>query len=320
MSNPLITIIIPIYNIENYISDCLHSVLAQTYRNLEIICVNDGSTDASAKIVYQLMSEDSRIKIIEKENGGLSDARNAGIDNAHGDFLFFLDGDDCIAQHCIEKLVELALTYDSDISICQFETFFEGKYFEKSSNPLNDLTMDGCQLYKLSYLDKKMKITLNTAWGKLYARKLFLKARYPKGIINEDEYLTYKLFLEATSVSLTHRPLYGYRQRPGSIMHASSKDPEHLFALANVFESRIIEFSKSGSCDFLDLIIDDCLCQVSTYYCKINDRKYKSDLLKKYRRIFILYKKHLPTKIKVKRSLFYFSPPLYKTLTSLITN
>ncbi|MEF2655775.1 MAG: glycosyltransferase family 2 protein [Eggerthellaceae bacterium] len=320
MKEPLVSIIIPIYNVDHYIEACLQSTVDQTYKNIEIICVDDGSPDCSNALVREFMHHDSRIVLLEKQNGGLSDARNFGIKHASGEYLFFLDGDDCLAVNCIEKLVDLALEHGSAIAACQFEPFTTDNYAEMPTKMPTDITDTGCQLYKLSYTDTKLKITLNTAWGKLYARELLDTIRYPVGKINEDEFVTYKLFLDAPSATLTFRPLYGYRQRPGSIMQTSNKDPEHLIELIKVFERRIIEFQKDSSCNFANLVVDDCLCQISSYYCITQSDDFKKQLVDRYRKDFRLFK-HLLSKSEIlRRSLFYILPSLYKSLAKLSSN
>lgn len=314
MNNPLISIIIPIYNIEKYISYCLDSVISQTYKNLEIICINDGSRDNSGDIVNQFAKKDKRIILIQKSNGGLSEARNTGIERASGDFIFFLDGDDCISEKCIETLVDIALKNNSQIAISQFATFTETKYFENTNYSSEVITMTGCQLYKLSYIEKNLKVTLNTAWGKLYAKELFNSIRYPKGKINEDEYITYKLFLISTTTSLTYQPLYGYRQRPGSIMSTIKNDPKRLSDLIDVFEKRIIDFQEEPTCNYIDLVIDDCLCQISSFYCLSSNADFKKSLIKKYRFSYLKYKNFLPLTTRIKRLLFYLTPFTYMKL------
>lgn len=314
MEKPLVSIIIPIYNVEKYLTQCLQSVIDQTYDNLEIICVNDGSPDKSGDIINKLAETDKRILAVSKKNGGLSYARNVGIDISHGSYLFFLDGDDYIAPECIEKLMKLTLETSSDISICQFNSFSSDIYIEAPTNQQADIITSSCRLYKLSYLDNKMRVTLNTAWGKLYSSNLFEEIRYPEGKINEDEFVTYKLFLRSQKVSFTHRELYGYRQRPGSITDKTEKDPGHLLELVDVFESRIDEFKECKHCKYLDLIVDDCLCQISSYYCFLTSKHYKGLLIKRYRNIFRKFKHELSSTMYLKRLLFYFFPKIYEFL------
>lgn len=318
MNVPLVTIIIPIYNVDDYLCDCLDSVISQTYTNLEIICVNDGSPDNSRNIIIEYRSSDPRIILIDRQNGGLSDARNAGIDRATGDFLFFLDGDDCISNKCIETLVDIAINNNAQIAVSKYKAFSKIECFDTPYCFSQDITMTGCQLYKLGYLKKNLKITLNTAWGKLYAKELFRHIRYPKGKINEDEYTTYKLFLTATTASLTHQPLYGYRQRPGSIMNTIKNDPAHLSDLIDVFEERVKYFQKNSACNYIDLVIDDYLCQISSFYCLSSNADFRKNLIKKYRRSYLEYKSNLPLMTRITRLLFYLSPFTYEKLTKIL--
>lgn len=319
MRSPLVSIIIPMYEVEDYLPDCLDSVVNQTYRNLEIICVNDGSPDNCAKIVRRYQASDPRIVLVDKPNGGLSDARNAGIDIAKGDFLFFLDSDDYLEPSCIKTLVTLSQEKCCQISICQYAPFQgECADFSPSTEATSVIVNKSCSLYKLSYCRSDLKITLNTAWGKLYSRKLFESARYPVGKINEDEFLTYKLFLLANTACLIEAKLYGYRTREGSIMNSSPIPNDHKLDLINVYESRIIEFRGTGDAELVSLAADDLLYQISYLYRLSSDASFKRELRKLYRAKYKTYSSLLGAKAKMVRVVFFISPWLYQTINNLV--
>ena len=193
-----VTIIVPVYNVEKFIGKCIKSVLNQTYKNFELIIVNDGSPDNSLEICNYYNSLDDRIKIFTKENGGLSSARNYGIEKASGDYICFIDSDDYIEKDFIKNLLETALKSDSDIVICNYNRVFENK----SNNA--EIVTD----YKISEIDRNKLIRDlliikedNYACNKLYKSSLFKTNRFPEGHNFEDLGTTYKIYLEAKKIT-----------------------------------------------------------------------------------------------------------------------
>ena len=217
MTSPLITVIIPVYNVKQYLRRCLDSVIEQTYKNLEIIIVNDGSTDTSEKICAAYKSKDERIILINKDNGGLSDARNAGLNIASGDYIFFIDSDDYVSCDIVRILCRDAKENNADIAVASFQNF----------NETTPKKLDGCN-GKTKVLDTKealesmlyQKDCTNSAWGKLYKRKLFNNIRYPKGKTCEDIPVTYRLFARAKKITMNSSKLYYYYQRSSSIINS----------------------------------------------------------------------------------------------------
>ncbi|MGF3075657.1 glycosyltransferase family 2 protein [Facklamia sp. P12955] len=227
MNHKLISIVIPVYNVENYLEKCVKSVLNQTYNKLEIILVNDGSTDRSKEICDELASSDKRIKIINKENGGLSDARNVGISNSTGEYIGFVDSDDWIEHNMYETLLDSIENNNTEIAICGI--YREYKNETKVEDNDNKILTSKQALKKLLIGDE----IHDHAWSKLYRRSLFKNVRYPKGKVYEDIRTTYKLFLNSNKVSLANQPLYHYRQRKGSIIRNGFSETkfEWLYAI-----------------------------------------------------------------------------------------
>ena len=221
----LITVIVPIYNIEEYIAPCVKTIINQSYKNLEILLVDDGSTDNSPKICDKYKESDKRINVIHKKNGGLSDARNVAIEKAKGDFIFLLDGDDTIHERIIEVLHQNIKKYKADIATSSFLQFEDGT----KPRAIN-LSKEGA-LENMLY----QKGCTNTAWGKLYKKELFDNIRYPKGELYEDLATTYKLFSKAKRIVVDDRKMYNYRQRYGSIVN-NSFSLKHLRSLDFVKE------------------------------------------------------------------------------------
>lgn len=206
MIKPLISVIIPIYKVEEYLKECLDSVLIQTFQNLEIILVNDGSPDKCGMICDEYASQDIRIKVIHQEHKGLSDARNAGLDIAIGEFISFIDSDDYIHPEFLEILLKGIQENDVDISVCEYtrEDFFFGKDSWKLMN------------FKEFYIDFPTRFTRIVSWNKLYKKSVWENLRYPSGRIQEDEFIHHILYYERV-IAYTSNKLYYHRQRPGSI-------------------------------------------------------------------------------------------------------
>lgn len=212
----LISVVLPIYNVEKYLEDCIESVRRQTYRNLEIILVDDGSTDRSSVICDNYLQIDSRVKVIHKKNGGLSDARNVGIKASTGLYIALIDSDDLVAPEFIEDLYKQCMLTDSHVAICRY-CRFENEIVQRSATENNISVITGEEVIEKIYQGIASEYGF-VAWNKLYHRSLFENIKYPVGKIYEDTVTTYKLLLLAERVVLVGKPLYFYRVRPDSIM------------------------------------------------------------------------------------------------------
>ena len=239
---PLISIIVPVYNTEAYLAKCLDSLLAQSYNNIEIMVVDDGSTDGSREICDAYKEKDIRVKVIHKTNGGLSSARNAGLFKATGDYISFVDSDDYVAKTYIEDLLQLIKDNAADISICGILAVNEaGDPIKANKNTEETITYTSeeamiCQFYQ--------KGIGNHACGKLYSKKCFDDVRFPEDRIYEDLATVYKFFSKADKIVKNEQPLYFYLQRQASIMHAeySSKKMDRIYV-----SEEILEFAKNRS-------------------------------------------------------------------------
>ena len=219
----LISVIVPVYKVENYLKTCVHSILAQTYKNFELILVDDGSPDRCPEICEELAAEDSRIRVIHRKNGGLSAARNTGTKSAEGGYLTYIDSDDSVEPLYLQTLYEALKKNDADVSVVRSREVYEGRSPEKQAAGAADerLVLTGRDAVKrLLEMDETFMIT---AWGKLYSRKLAGLLHYPEGKLHEDEYVTYKVYLAAGRVVLSDYIGYRYLQREGSIVHEFSE-------------------------------------------------------------------------------------------------
>lgn len=210
----LISVIVPVYNVEKYLKKCIKSIMSQSYTNLEIILINDGSTDNSGKICDELKDRDKRIKVIHKSNGGLSDARNAGLKIANGKYIGFVDSDDYIAEDMFETLYNINKKYNSDISIVSFYEIYKDKVIG---------VRDSKKLQELTKIDAMKELLIDTniqsyAWNKLFRRELFEGLEFPTNKNFEDIATTLLLFEKANKVVLLEKPKYYYVRRDDSIV------------------------------------------------------------------------------------------------------
>lgn len=211
----LISVIVPIYNVEKYLDRCVDSIINQTYKNLEIILVDDGSPDNCPQMCDDYAKKDSRIKVVHKENGGLSDARNAGMKVATGEYVSFIDSDDYISLDFYETLLQTMIDNDSDIVECSVVKFYENEKFVEYNDDLkvtNYDTLDG-----LEGLINENPFKQHV-WNKLYKTNIALDIPYAVGKLNEDEFWTYQIFGKAKKVTRINKTMYYYFQRGSSIM------------------------------------------------------------------------------------------------------
>lgn len=213
----LISVVVPIFNVEKFLNRCVNSILNQTYKNLQVILVDDGSTDSSGKICDTFKS-DRRVEVIHKNNGGLSSARNAALPHIKGKYVTFIDSDDWVDLDFIQILYSNAVKYNSEISAGGYYIALDnGKatsYFGKDNSCE---IMDSEEALGSFLLHDGMGVTV---WGKLYKTTLWNNVRCPEGKLHEDQYTTYKLLDLANAIVFDKRPLYYYYQRSNSIGHA----------------------------------------------------------------------------------------------------
>ena len=218
----LISIIVPVYNVEKCIGKCVNSIQRQTYQDLEIILVDDGSTDGSGGICDQYALKDSRIKVIHKQNEGLSDARNSGLEICTGKYVGFVDGDDWIADDMYEFLYRTLCDNQADVAVC-------GRFLESDEDGIygaedND---GGVVIYNTREAVKAVvedRLIHSYAWDKLYKREMFEGIRYPSGRYVQDIFTTYRVFMNAERVVCANVAKYYYYQRKNSIQRTRGKN------------------------------------------------------------------------------------------------
>lgn len=212
-----LSVIVAVYNIEDYLERCVRSLMRQTWKNLQIILVNDGSTDASGTLCDALAGEDARILVVHKENGGLSDARNAGIERAEGDYLAFVDGDDWVDEGMYENMFSALRQFDAPLCVCRYKQI-RGKQIEDASTGAA-LVFEGEEALECFLLEEDEVAIQNAAWNKLYKRELMEELRFPVGKYYEDIVYTTKLLARAGRTVYLDQAWYNYvLERDGSIM------------------------------------------------------------------------------------------------------
>ena len=227
----LISIVVPIYNKEEVLSFCIEGIINQTYKYIEVILVNDGSEDSSLELCYKYEKIDSRIKVINQENKGLSEARNSGIQEAIGKYISFIDADDVIAEEYIEYLYNSITEHNADISQCsvlripvedisKVEDIIRNHNNKLSEEVIMDLSNIEAlnMLYSLNF---DLYVSCVVVINKLYKIELFNDIKFTSGKLHEDEHITYRLFYKAKKISLSNKVLYGYVQTENSLMRSS---------------------------------------------------------------------------------------------------
>lgn len=262
----LVSVIIPVYKVESYLERCVRSVIQQSYANMEIILVDDGSPDSCGDICDQLAKIDGRIKVYHKENGGLSDARNFGTEKSHGKYITFVDSDDYIAENYIEYLYDLLSLNHADIACCGMVKTEKdiAEYCVNESMPEIQL-ITGQEACKRLLGDLYM--TLVTAWGKLYKSDIVRKYPFPKGRKHEDEATTCKFYYESTTVVVGNQCLYTYYQNPTSITHVQGErlNKDVIWAL----EHRAQFFEECH-----EFLLAQMAWTKYFYYCVVDSLKY----------------------------------------------
>ena len=283
-----ISVIVPVYNVEKYLDECIESIVSQSYTNFELILVDDGSPDKCPEICDEWAKRDNRIKVIHKENGGVSSARNAGIDAASGEFIMFIDSDDTIRQGCFERSVEMITKYDVDI-------YFFRRRIEKTNGNVNcdstkrkPLLCNTKEFIELCYLKDK-DIPLATVWGKLYKREVIVK----NGIVfdigsdfGEDADFNFNVYVKAKKLLVDNIVFYNYIMREGSLV---TKYRENQFELTELGYMRKKQFiNEVGVCDEVSKAIDMeyarknvFILHTSFKFKKQNNFRHRWNLIKK---------------------------------------
>ncbi len=316
----LISIIVPVYNVEQYIRKCLDSIAEQTYKNIEIILVDDGSPDSCGAICDEYARRDKRIRVIHRENGGLSAARNTGLDDAKGDYIMFVDSDDYITPDAVQLLMSCAEENSSDITVGGFE------YCDTNGNiyqtdrlfaPEGRISKD--DFWHYFYTDPRTYYV--TMWAKLFKSSLWKTLRFPVGKLHEDEFVIHNLIDSCECISLFRKPVYYYVQRGGSIVNTK-------FTLKNLDSSEAIllrcrYFIEKHNTVLAAKTLTHAMynllrVQLLSKEEKKAGKKRIRELYREFRRLYVkLIFKKSDFRSKCKCSIFCISPNIFMILKDL---
>lgn len=284
-----LSIIVPVYNVEPYLRRCIDSILAQTFTDFELILVDDGSPDNCPAICDEYAEKDPRIVVIHKQNGGLSDARNAGLDIARGEYIGFVDSDDFIHKQTYEIAINAARKYNADIVQWKWVPYsllseINGDIeFASDANVVEIIDLPNIAESYYPQICYKVNASI---WNKLYVRKIFEKIRFPKGLIYEDYHITLQILDRAQKLVITEEKLYYYYQRTGSIMHEEYSS--RCFSACIVLSKHVDYFLKKSIPNQLFYAAHEYLDYYTRHMLMVHYRykQYKKDFAP-YRRQYL---------------------------------
>ncbi len=315
---PLISVIVPIYNVEEYLDECILSLINQSYKNLEILLIDDGSPDACPKICDEYAQKDNRIRVIHKKNGGLADARNVGLDNAKGQFISFVDSDDWIMAQTYETMMRFLLGNNLDIVCCEISRVCNGKEIERYRFYDNETVLSGKDVTREILLDK---IGSQVVKG-LYKRECWENLRFPVGMLYEDIPVTFLAFSRANYVGFIAEPFYLYRTNDESIsLSPKPLKPYHQFlGFKEHYDYALKHYPD---------IVGDCLGNVAMYAISTCFHYYSEKnvalkepciqtecFLKENKKQIKAYNGFMKSR-KLALNAFYFSKPIFKLICRL---
>lgn len=312
-----LSIIIPVYNVEKYLGQCLDSVLKQTLQDFEVILVDDGSTDGSPALCDAAAEQDGRISVVHQKNRGLSAARNAGLDIAQGEWIGFIDSDDFILSDMYEKLIHAAEREHADIAVCNFmRVDGQGKPIENQRTYIEDGVLS-----RTEALRNVLKVAFQIAPNKVYRRHIFKDLRYPEGKLNEDFYLVTEIYKRAERVVSLSDVLYAYRVTPDSIMQ--KRKTLRSYDVVRASDDCFRFFLNEGMEDMLPE------CETATFnnlygiYCDLSPKERHApetkDAMELHRRELkeLLKRRRLSFKSLCRAGIFYSAPMFYKKIREI---
>jgi len=313
--NPKLSVIVPIYRGEKYLKRCIDSIVNQTYKNLEIILVDDGSPDKSGEICDEYEKKDRRIRVLHQENKGLSAARNSGIDMSSGDFIGFVDSDDYINERMYEVLLSDCFKFGAEVSVCSMVRF-EGTAADIEKKQIDEIKVFSAH-EALINLHGRDGYIYAVAVNKLYRRDLFKGLRFPLNKINEDEFLICKVIDNAKRIVLTEEVLYYYFVNNDSI----TSDPHYLMTpdIFEVFEDRKDYFIQRGYTDLIPFVHRAYLDRVIARYnlLKKTGRVQRCDLAELKKRYLACYMNSKNHMRGIGYKIFSFTPNGYFMLLNI---
>ena len=277
MNQPLVSIIVPIYKVEPYLRRCLDSIVNQTYTNLEIILVDDGSPDNCPEICEEYAAKDNRIIVIHKENGGLSDARNAGLDICKGEYVYFIDSDDFVSSNAISILLNACEQNKADIAVGNHYSFHKESEISKETEKavFRNISFEEAMRKQCFFSHEFTQIVV--AWNKLIKTGIAKRFYFPKGLICEDNYTTFKYFYKTKAVA-TNTILYYYQNRKESIVNKLEGTKEDCIIAINYLNEKINFLRKTGYSHLIPLFTESLAEQHLSLYIRTIDKESKASI------------------------------------------
>ncbi|WP_051207852.1 glycosyltransferase family 2 protein [Butyrivibrio sp. AE3006] len=306
MKSGLISIIVPVYNVEKYLKECLDSILAQKYENFEVILIDDGSKDNSGCICDEYAQKDNRIKVIHQENKGLAGARNTGLDAASGEYICFVDSDDKISNSYLEDFVKAMDSSNADLAICNFES---ARLVDDERN--DDCVFSAAELRHFLYDDLSRKyVEIVVSWNKIYKAELIQKYRFETGKIHEDEFMINNLLYDINKAAYISTKNYYYRVNDDGITGSGNyNNPGHLDAVDALVE-RVDKAAVHDDREFAVACLKIALYKLVSFY-KSGDENLRSLAKAKYRDIYFRYSWLFDLKKRGKYLLFVNFPKVF---------
>lgn len=293
---PLVSVIVPVYKVEDYLNQCVKSIVDQTYRNLEIILIDDGSPDNCGYLIEEWAKKDNRIIALHQKNGGLSAARNTGLNNCHGEWLAFVDSDDYIAKNYIKEMLQTAMRDQTNLVISHYYEVDtdSGEQVDIKHNPTKTYNIN--EFWKQYYSPEGNVVPLVVAWNKLYARKIFETRRYAVGLVHEDEEIIFDVIKNAKRISVIPDNLYYYRiNRSGSIMDNINTSDEIDQTIIEIKKTRTANLMRDelwdGALAATEDLLDDVI-YVKSMFNNAEAQAFYSEIIPMIKRNRIILSQH----------------------------
>lgn len=314
MSKDLISVVVPVYGVENYIGECIESILSQSYSDFELLLVDDGSKDRSGEICDEYATKDSRITVYHKANGGLSSARNYGIEHANGTYICFIDSDDWIYPDYLMRMYTQLKEENSDIVLCDVKQDRTGAWCSDNKLRYSSKEIIG---WLENTISREYMLTV-VAFNKLYRTSLFNEVRYPLGKLHEDEFVIYSLLRQAGQISVVREELYFYRNREDSITGSDNNYDERHLDVLEAYSLRLEHMLQDKAMDELEFTWRNSLLKGASFYQVFaNDRRVADRIKSWYIETYNKYSKYVDIKKRIKYKVFIISPKLFCRLWRL---
>ena len=306
----LISVIVPVFNVENFIDVCISSLIKQSYSNIEIILVDDGSTDESGLHCDKWAEVDKRIKVFHQANGGLSAARNTGLNHASGDYICFVDSDDFVMEDYVKCMLQAIEETDAELAICDVTT---SKWPALAKPITSNRILDAaeCRAW-LDNLISREYVLMVVSWNKLYKKELFADNRFEEGKLHEDEFMINKLVFNINKMVFVPLEEYVYRANASGITGKENEVNVAHLDVIDAFTDRIDVSLENNDIGFAKITVRNTMYKLADYYFKMENQHYI--IKSKMRNVLDKYSEIIATKQKLKYELFMLSPSVFKMI------